>query len=747
MTLLDTFIGLVLIYFLYSLLTSIIAEMLSTWMGLRARHLRQGIENLLNDKPKSLDQADFFTWIMDIFLVESKLFKFSKAGKFYDMPEIKTLAKKAKNLLYTIRNTKPSYLSACSYSKTLVAMWTEKGQGITLWEQVKFAVGNNTLHFDPETDKKFKSLLKNANGSYALFIQSIEDEFNEMMDRVNGWYKRKISLIVFWLGFIICLCFNVDSIQLIKLISKNEDVRNELVTIAEKTVANEKKYAAMMKNPVDSLKAEQTINQSYDSIKTDINATARLLGLGWAFTADLGTEEIENANDTNQVLRAMATQDTLQKINSALDTLTLISAYKVKSIQARELQKKLDLQLDSLMKITKQRPLQLIKMTPEAEEISKLSFTHEPNICSKICQVYGQLSNKPLILLGIFITALALSLGAQFWFDLLKKLISLRGSGNKPEDSAPSKTEAIPTHLQNFGNTLLTSDPMALTISKEREKWENLPGFLGFNQAYDPILKKNYIEVIVDGKFMLPQNYPKNNIEVRFQTSSKGVLGCVFDGTNYAEGSIKQDITNAIGTVAGIVKNSRTGKKALLTCGHVVRTQNSGFFEKNKTGVSVCNGNKWVKVGHVTNAIMSCFADGGVVDLDDPNIQAISKFNPITNIRKINNVDVQNDTFIINKSNNVKTACQIYYLDRYFTFQDSQKDVKYFELLMLNDKNNPQFELSSKGDSGSLITDNQNNAVGILVGGSTNPITNDCFSYAIKISDLFEILQIEPLKI
>jgi hypothetical protein len=35
--------------------------------------------------------------------------------------------------------------------------------------------------------------------------------------------------------------------------------------------------------------------------------------------------------------------------------------------------------------------------------------------------------------LGFLITAIALSLGAPFWFDLLNKLVSLRSSGQKPE--------------------------------------------------------------------------------------------------------------------------------------------------------------------------------------------------------------------------------------------------------------------------------------------------------------------------
>lgn len=37
--------------------------------------------------------------------------------------------------------------------------------------------------------------------------------------------------------------------------------------------------------------------------------------------------------------------------------------------------------------------------------------------------------------LGWVVTALAISLGAPFWFDLLRKLVNIRSSGNKPEES------------------------------------------------------------------------------------------------------------------------------------------------------------------------------------------------------------------------------------------------------------------------------------------------------------------------
>ena len=204
MKVLEIAIGLVLIYFLYSLLCTIITEMLSTWLGLRARHLRQGIENLFTDRVKGSGMIDFKQWLKDIFLIDTDRFKFSHAGKFYKQPEIQKLAKRGDNDWYSIRNTKPSYISAPTYIKTVLAMLCSKSRGITQWEQIKYAIKHNTIGLEKETLEKFENLVKNSNGKFENFLFDLESEFNEMMDRVNGWYKRKIGFFLF------CFCFVIS---------------------------------------------------------------------------------------------------------------------------------------------------------------------------------------------------------------------------------------------------------------------------------------------------------------------------------------------------------------------------------------------------------------------------------------------------------------------------------------------------------------------------------------------------------
>ena len=59
----------------------------------------------------------------------------------------------------------------------------------------------------------------------------------------------------------------------------------------------------------------------------------------------------------------------------------------------------------------------------------------------KISYVLSHLTIRDLI--GFLITALAITLGAPFWFDLLNRFVNIRAGGNKPsEDSGSSNSSA-----------------------------------------------------------------------------------------------------------------------------------------------------------------------------------------------------------------------------------------------------------------------------------------------------------------
>jgi len=137
-------IGLVFIYLLYSLLVTLVGEMLSNWFGLRPRMLRVAIERMLNDgyyyRPRNQNRWTRFRTrlspnlrktvstqnrMASFFLIASPGFKSSFAGFFYRYPSIKYLAQLESDQKGLFGQTKPSYITADTFANTLINILTD----------------------------------------------------------------------------------------------------------------------------------------------------------------------------------------------------------------------------------------------------------------------------------------------------------------------------------------------------------------------------------------------------------------------------------------------------------------------------------------------------------------------------------------------------------------------------------------------------------------------------------------------
>ena len=74
------------------------------------------------------------------------------------------------------------------------------------------------------------------------------------MDRVSGWYKRRITIILFFIGIVVAGAFNVDSWQLANTLWNNESVRSAVVSQAEKQAKKPLDKAAKDVSDVEQLK-------------------------------------------------------------------------------------------------------------------------------------------------------------------------------------------------------------------------------------------------------------------------------------------------------------------------------------------------------------------------------------------------------------------------------------------------------------------------------------------------------------
>ncbi|MFT6983017.1 MAG: hypothetical protein ACJAUD_001788 [Crocinitomicaceae bacterium] len=468
---LDVVIGLVFVFLLYSLMASVIAETIASFLGLRARNLHKGITRLLEEDPKgAIPQFipiapiekiidfinDAIASIIRIFKSEEKAVK-----QFYEHPSVKFLAKSK-------FFSKPSYIAPNTFSKVVLDL-IKKGQAGTETEQIK--AGLTTLlsndkfltdlktqlesntpdfatlkqsfdkldknpHFNevfgqleaeinadaPNIEKLKAAIKKNPAGgfisghtlalinSYLVesnddiekFKTSVEGWFNTTMDRISGWYKRKNQLVLLVIGFGLAASFKASTIDIAKRMSKDPVAREQMVQLATAYIDKNQDVIAQ----VNYLKADslatgdvKAFNVKLDSllaikeqVKADIAQAHGVLGL--EINDSILLTKIKRSN-LDSIKKSMRPNQRFVEDSNYVVTFdnnyTASSSGKYYSIKRNKKGK-------------------LIKWDGK-------TFAYFNEWLYFWDHFWGYL-----------LTALAVSLGAPFWFDLLNKFVKLRSS-------------------------------------------------------------------------------------------------------------------------------------------------------------------------------------------------------------------------------------------------------------------------------------------------------------------------------
>ena len=127
----------------------------------------------------------------------------------------------------------PSYISKENFSSTLINMLRDQGTRNPRLGKNQFLVSkNNALHFDPNTNRLLNGMHEDSDDDMEIFIQKLEFWFEEMNDRINGWFKRKLQFIIFWLGFLAAVLLNVDTFEITSKLSKDDNLREQFTQLA-----------------------------------------------------------------------------------------------------------------------------------------------------------------------------------------------------------------------------------------------------------------------------------------------------------------------------------------------------------------------------------------------------------------------------------------------------------------------------------------------------------------------------------
>ena len=236
-TAIEVVIGLVFIYILYSLLVTIITELIAGVLNQKGRILKKGVKRMLDDE----DQELF-------------------SDEFLKRPEIKYLCNK---------NRLPSYINASTFSKAMINVLQKANDaGEVFGEYMKKLEEEKDKS---ETKELIYNLMVEANGNLDNFKELLGNWFDETMDRVAGWYKRRIQLITFIIGIVIAFALNVDTIAIAKKLTRESDTRLELVKVATEYAAED--FAA------DSTTVQ--INAGMNEIVQQIQDQESIISLGW----------------------------------------------------------------------------------------------------------------------------------------------------------------------------------------------------------------------------------------------------------------------------------------------------------------------------------------------------------------------------------------------------------------------------------------------------------------------------------
>jgi hypothetical protein len=298
----------------------------------------------------------------------------------------------------------------------------------------------------------------------------LEKWYEETMDRVTGWYKRDATKWLFWWGLLIALFFYADAIRLFQYFMYNSTAR-QIVT------AQAANFDALAPAYKDKLSGADTVKQPLDTlqsrlsglVKTEIKGLDTAHVFGWHFTKKklrLDSAQYRAKVDSLRRLadKKYAAQAMIKKASDSLKTdweyraelreqlnavnpaapQTSASA-QTDTSKGNPSSKKMSGSLDSLWKkqmatlearamIERQKVLDTARAAGLAlkEFEAKLKMEESADsgwLTSCIGEFFHKLGTG---IIGILLTALAVSFGAPFWFDLLTTLVKLRGGGGGP---------------------------------------------------------------------------------------------------------------------------------------------------------------------------------------------------------------------------------------------------------------------------------------------------------------------------
>lgn len=273
----DVAIGIAFVYLFLSLICSIVNETLAAIFALRSKNLVAGInglfsESMLNSE-KSFVQAIYESGLIRGFFQDPPDAKDPATGKpLMTLPSVLETASKR------FRVNLPSYIPSRAFSSALVGVLVPSSTGKPVQlEDLRTAILN--LEKSPTRDALL-NLIASTEKDVDEFQEKLEKWFDDGMDRVAGWYKRRAQKFLIAIGFATALILNVDTIKLAQNLWNNPVEREAFVDLT-------KKYTSEDKNAVQAAVSESADQKAgNEKLKSDLKLVNEIEGhipfpFGW----------------------------------------------------------------------------------------------------------------------------------------------------------------------------------------------------------------------------------------------------------------------------------------------------------------------------------------------------------------------------------------------------------------------------------------------------------------------------------
>ncbi len=185
-TLLDVALGIVATFLLVSLISSAVTEAISSVLKLRHRTLRAGVQSLLND-PQFTDLA----------------------LELYNHALISPLGHGMATTIGELQHP-PAYIDPHQFATALLdVLEARAGNTVPPPASVIAAIR------DPQLRETMLALDARATRLGTRLSDEVGGWFDDAMDRLGGWYKRRVQLISFIVALALAFILNADAIRVV----------------------------------------------------------------------------------------------------------------------------------------------------------------------------------------------------------------------------------------------------------------------------------------------------------------------------------------------------------------------------------------------------------------------------------------------------------------------------------------------------------------------------------------------------